>query len=63
MEKGKTLEENIKWLLDQYKKELAEANDNVGKDKDCEYGYSVDQFIWDAENVIIELEHALKISK
>ena len=63
MEKGKTLEENIKWLLDQYKKELAEANNDIGKDKDCEYGYSVEQFIIDAENIIEELDFAIKISK
>lgn len=63
MKKENTLQENIKWLLDQYKKELAIAKEDNGKNKDCEYGYSVEQFIIDAENIIEELGFAIEISK
>ena len=62
MQKEKTLKENLTWLLEQYKKELEEAKKDE-KNNDCVYGYSKDQFIIDAENIIIELEFALKISK
>lgn len=61
MKKEWTLKENLTWLLEQYKKELEQAKKE--NSKDCEYGYDKDQFIWDVENIIIELEHALKISK
>ena len=62
MEKSKTLKENLQWLLDYYKRELEDAKKDT-KNNDCIYGYSKDQFIIDAENIVIELEHALKISK
>lgn len=61
MERGRTLKENIEWLLNQYKKEYDLAQDE--KAQDCEFGYSKDQFLQDADNVITELEFALKISK
>lgn len=61
MKKENTIRENVEWLLEQYKKDLEHLkNNNV---KDCEVGYSVEQAIWDDENIIIELETILKLSK
>ena len=56
MEKGKTLKENISWLLQQYKKEieLEEQKDIDEQNLDIIESYT---------NIIIELEYALKISK
>lgn len=54
MENNKTLRENIEWLLNQYKKELEyEKNEKEPND----------DIINDYENVITELEFALKVSK
>ena len=53
MKNNETLRENIKWLIAQYKKELEiEKNDK-------EPNYDI---INDFENIIIELEYALKVS-
>ena len=59
MSSYQTLEENIKWLLDRYKKEVKEVKEDdnwedINGDKDT--------VINDMENVIIELEWALKLS-
>lgn len=56
MEKSKTLKENIQWLLEQYKKELAIENqkDILEQNLDIINCY---------ECTISELEFALKISK
>ena len=56
MKNGETLKNNIIWLLNQYKKELAleEQQDIENQNLDI---------INDYKNVIIELEYALKISK
>lgn len=56
MEKGKTLKENITWLLEQYKKELEleEQKDIDDQNLERQEGY---------KNIIIELEYALEISK
>lgn len=56
MEKGKTLKENISWLLQQYKKEL-----ELEEEKDIDE-QNLD-IIESYKNVIIELEYALSISK
>lgn len=56
MEKNKTLKENIQWLLEQYKKELTIENQKDIVEQDLE----ILNFY---ENIIIELEYALKISK
>lgn len=56
MNNNKTLKENITWLLQQYKKELEIENK---KDIDNQ-NFDI---INDYENIIIELEYALKISK
>ena len=61
MKRENSLKENIIWLLEQYKKELQKAKEE--KTNDCEYGYDKDQFISDAENIIIELEFAIEVSK
>ena len=56
MLKENTLRENIEWLLEQYKKELKleEQQDIDEQNFDIINGY---------ENIIIELEFALKISR
>lgn len=56
MEKTNTLKENISWLLEQYKKELA-----LEEEKDIEE-QSLD-IINDYKNIIIELEFALELDK
>lgn len=62
MQKEYTLKENIEWLLKYYKTELDILKNNENA-QDCEYGYSKDQWEIDADNIITELEYALKISK
>ena len=60
METWKTLEENIRFLLKAYKREL----EDIKKDDNySEANGDKDTIIWDMENVIIELETALKLSK
>ena len=55
MKNGETLRENIYWLLSQYKKEL-----EIEKQKDVlEQELEI---INCYENIIIELEYALKVS-
>lgn len=56
MERGKTLKENISWLLQQYKKELKieEEQDIDEQNLDIIESY---------KNIIVELEYALNISK
>lgn len=61
MKKENTMKENVKWLLEQYKKELEHLKSN--NVSDCEVGYSVDQAIWDTENIITELETILELDK
>jgi flagellin-specific chaperone FliS len=61
MYKEQTLKENISWLLERYKQELEHAKKE--DTNNSEYGYDKEQFITDAENIIIELEYALKISR
>lgn len=61
MKKENTIKQNVEWLLEQYKKELEEAKKETAKD--CEYGYDKDQFIEDAENIVIELQHILDLAK
>ncbi len=61
MIKGKSLKENISWLLERYKQEVEHAKKE--ETNDIEYGYDKEQFIEDAENIIIELEYALEISR
>ena len=56
MKKEWTLKENITWLLEQYKKSLQEEKAKKDDEQNIE-------MIWDYENIIIELEFALKISK
>lgn len=60
MEKGKTIRENVEWLLNQYKKELEITKQKDQESLECE---DVSQIIWDYENIITELEYLLKISK
>jgi hypothetical protein len=56
MERGKTLKENISWLLQQYKKEL-----KIEEEQDIEeQNFDI---IESYKNIIIELEYALSISK
>lgn len=55
MKSDKTLKENITWLLEQYKKEL-----EIEKRNEKENNYMI---IVGYENIIMELEFALKISK
>ena len=60
METWKTLEENIRFLLKAYKREL----EDIKQDNNySEANGDKDTIIWDMENVIIELETALKLSK
>ena len=56
MKNTNTLKENIQWLLEQYKKELALENQ---KDIDKQNLDIIESY----NNIIIELEYALKISK
>lgn len=56
MYKEKTLKENIEFLLNQYKKELDIENKKDILEQDLEA-------ITFYENIIIELEYALKISR
>ena len=56
MEKGKTLKENISWLLQQYKKELKYEEEKDIEEQNFEI---IDGY----KNIIIELEYALEISK
>lgn len=60
METWKTLEENIRFLLKAYKRELEDIKQD---DNYSEANGDKDTIIWDMENVIIELETALKLSK
>lgn len=57
MERGKTLKENISWLLQQYKKEL-----KIEEEKDIDEQQNFER-IDGYKNIIIELEYALNISK
>lgn len=61
MYKEQTLKENISWLLERYKQELEHARKEETNSN--EYGYDKEQFIIDVENIITELEYALKISR
>jgi len=54
METWKTLRENIEWLLEQYKKELELEKQKEQPD---------DDWIWNVENYILELQTALRLSK
>ena len=63
MKKENTIKQNVEWLLEQYKKELEEAKNDNKQDNDCEYGYNKDQFINDAENIVIELQYLLDLAK
>lgn len=63
MKKENTIKQNVEWLLEQYKKELEDAKNDNKQDNDCEYGYSKDQFINDAENIVIELQYLLDLAK
>ena len=56
MERDKTLKENLEWLIRQYQKELdiEESKDIEEQDLDIIEHY---------ENIISELEYAIKISK
>lgn len=60
MNKNNTLEENIRFLLKAYKRQL----EDIKKDDNySEANGDKDTVIWDMENVIIELETALELSK
>ena len=54
MKKTNTLKENISWLLEQYKKELALEEE---KDIDEQNFERIDGY----KNIIIELEYALEL--
>lgn len=56
MQKNVDLRVNIKWLLDQYKKELEEEEKKDILEQNLD-------IINDYKNIIIELEYALKISR
>ena len=56
MKKEKTIKENIKFLIDMYKRELELENDKPVEKRDITH-------IEDMVNIIIELEFALDISK
>ena len=60
MNSNNTLRENIEFLLKAYKRELEDIKKDDNYD---EINGDKDTVIWDIENVIIELEFALKVSK
>ena len=56
MKNDKTLRENIEWLIEAYKKELEEEKNKQQEEQDY-------MAIVNFENIIMELEFALGISK
>ena len=60
MNRNNTLEENIRFLLKAYKRQLEDVEKDDNYD---EINGDKDTVIWDYKNVICELETALELSK